>query len=508
MALHAGSSSYTSPLELRRYGTLVGSTLVALASGTNYLGTRLRISNTQLNIIVGVYFSGPVWGRIVDRRGPRILLASGFIMLLIGYSGIRLFYDHGDSITKLGQPGLSLLVFCSFLTGFGGNGGLTASMNATAKSFPDRLRATTTGIVISGFGLSAFFFSTIAKVFFAHSTSSLLLLLSLGTSLPMIMGFFVVRPVPHAERPDDDEAFLHAGRQDYTAVSQSEIYEVPERNRVIEMSPSRSPPLPKSFPRTAESTALADIHGKTLLTSFDFWLLATITVFLSGTGLMYINNVGAMTKALYAHGNPEFNEAEAARYQGEQVSTISVANFLGRIIIGFSADFAKSKLGFPRSFGAAIIALGFVASQVAASRIEVLDRLWIASFILGLSYGGLFGLFPTITVDWFGLAHFSENWGFVSVSPAIGGNLFSLAFGRNLDAHDPTLASPAGEVSGRAIGDAAHQCLQGLTCYVDTLKLTIAACSLAFLLSLLAGWREWRRRKDESSVVWDAGADE
>ena len=51
----------------------------------------------------------------------------------------------------------------------------------------------------SGYGLSAFLFSTIAHIFFTGSTSTLLLVLSLGSSFPMILGFFFVRPVPLLE---------------------------------------------------------------------------------------------------------------------------------------------------------------------------------------------------------------------------------------------------------------------------------------------------------------------
>jgi hypothetical protein len=59
-------------------------------------------------------------------------------MLLTGYSGIRMFYNGGDSTTQLSSIALGLLVLCSFLTGMGGNGGLTASMNANAKSWPEK----------------------------------------------------------------------------------------------------------------------------------------------------------------------------------------------------------------------------------------------------------------------------------------------------------------------------------------------------------------------------------
>ena len=124
------------------------------------LGTRLKISHTQLNIValagngaesrafqhttwrfsVGTNSSGPIWGRIVDSRGPRILLACGFVFLLTGYSGIKYLYDAGLAPDALSAPSTTFyaLLFCSFLTGVGGAGGFTSSVNSTAKTFPDR----------------------------------------------------------------------------------------------------------------------------------------------------------------------------------------------------------------------------------------------------------------------------------------------------------------------------------------------------------------------------------
>lgn len=47
-----------------------------------------------------------------------------------------------------------------------------------------------------------------------------------------------------------------------------------------------------------------------------------------------INNVGSISQALYAKGDPDFDDLEAAKIQAAQVSTVSIMNFLGRIMIG------------------------------------------------------------------------------------------------------------------------------------------------------------------------------
>lgn len=514
----SGGKAAHSLISPRRLTTLFASLLVALGAGTNYvysayapqLGARLKINHTQLNIIglagnVGVYSSGPIWGRIVDKRGPQPLLITSACFLLLGYLGIRRVYDAGPGA----YDGLAfaLLVACGYLTGSGGNAGLCSAVNSTAKSFPDEARATAAGIVLSGFGLSAFFFSTVAHVAFPGSTSSFLLLLALGTSLPMILGFFLVRPVPfqpvepahvlESGAPEDEDVpnvtvetiFERENNSHTHLLSRRESleehmpilgheqyateYVVPHTSDSVELSPTREEFLGlsrhRSRSRLASHRSLSrpvvktemhqpNIHGKALWTSSDFWLILTIMSLLSGTGLMYINNVGSISEALSAQGNPDYDEVEAARLQARQVSTVSITNCLGRILVGMLADFVKNRLHMPRSYCATVISTFFLISQVLVIFTEDARQLWKASALLGLAYGGMMGLFPILCIEWFGMPHFSENWGFLSLSPLLGGNLFSIAFGRNLDAHAPLEDADQRETAivGVALNHAGH----------------------------------------------------
>lgn len=61
------------------------------------------------------------------------------------------------------------------------------------------------GFVVSGFGLSAFFFSTLAHAAFSDNTSAFLAVLALGTTLPNVLAYFVVRIVHDDERPEPGE---------------------------------------------------------------------------------------------------------------------------------------------------------------------------------------------------------------------------------------------------------------------------------------------------------------
>ncbi|KAF9067639.1 major facilitator superfamily domain-containing protein [Rhodocollybia butyracea] len=510
-----------------RITVLLASLLVALGSGTNYvpygpqLGAKLGISHTQLNLVgiggnVGVNLSGPIWGRIVDARGPKLLMVAGLALLFMGYSGIRWIYDAGlpKDATELSNLAIASLIACSFMTGLGGNGGLTAATNTTARTFPDKVRASTIGLVKSGFGLSAFLFSTIAHIAFPGNTSSFLFLLSLGTSFPMLVGIFLVHPIPPVSS-DTYHEIDHAS----PSVHDDDIQMHPTAHRSETLEGDlghRQPSMPADgyfrgvqgghaielgSPQVLRSPHVSgpalNIYGVRLWKSIDFWIPFATMSLLSGSGLMYINNVGSMAQALYTYRNVDrYDAIDASQWQAKQVSTISLMNFSGRILIGLLSDFIKSRFGLPRSTLLILVAFILLCSQVASAYIEDVSILWRASALLGLGYGGMFSLFATLCIEWYGLPHFSENWGYLSLSPLIGANIFSLAFGRNIDAHQRTdtgYMPPPAKIPAR-------QCLEGLACYVDSIYLTIGACTCAIALSIWTAWRDRRKQAEAGRV--------
>jgi hypothetical protein len=161
---------------------------------------------------------------------------------------------------------------------------------------------------MSGYGLSAFLFSTISHIFFVGSASPLLLLLSLGSSIPMILGFFFVCPVPLPEEELNREVYSETSSSAYersissrTPLLNDDDDEVPSmRSRNRETSR-------RSLSRGAAMALnmLPNVYGKKLLCSSDFWLLfgihsirtfsclstilfviSNILFVVSGTGLM------------------------------------------------------------------------------------------------------------------------------------------------------------------------------------------------------------------------------
>ena len=275
---------------------------------------------------VGVYSSSPVWGRIVDSRGPRILLACSFVFLLGGYSGIRYLYDSGLAPDALSVPAVIFyaLLLCSFLTGVGGSGGISGALNTVSKTFPDQAvcsprfcknyfllispwkRASTTGLVMSGYGLSAFFFSTISHIFFVGSASPLLLLLSLGSSIPMILGFFFIRSVP-LPLPEERKVYSETSSSDYeqrnsisshTPLLHHDHHISGQDDDDVQSNPSlRSRNCETSRRSLSRGAAMAldmlpNVYGKKLWCSSDFWMLFgihSIRTFTYLSGILFIS---------------------------------------------------------------------------------------------------------------------------------------------------------------------------------------------------------------------------
>lgn len=132
--------------------------------------------------------------------------------------------------------------------------------------------------------------------------------------------------------------------------------------------------------------------------------------------------MGLIAQSLYAKNFPVYDEVESFKFQTLQVSAVSVMNCVGRIFIGelfwsswtrtgnmvifigIFADFVKNRIGLRRAYCISLVAIFFFTSQLVAMSIVDVKELWKASLLVGFSYGSLFGLFPTIIIDWFGMS--------------------------------------------------------------------------------------------------------
>ncbi|GAK62491.1 MFS general substrate transporter [Moesziomyces antarcticus] len=553
----------------RKLVSLAGSVCVSLSAGSNYafssfapqLQESLHLSSTQINLIgiagnAGVYLSSPLWGRFIDKRGPHTALVVAAVLVPLGYAGLSASYTG-----EWRMHSTPLLFVLNLLTGLGNSGGFTAAMNAQAKSWGGSRRGTATALVLSGFGLSAFFYSTLSHLLFPGNTGDYLLLLAFGSMASMLIGLGLIKIIPpletpapaHAERSEGGSGYLRR-RTSSDIGARATVWHQPEAlsaeatddeddaraphaggSRDITPAEEVDPEAQGLLSGRDESKrpgrevdpAHIDISGRKLFGQPDFYLIFLVMTLVSGAGLLLINNVGTITKTLWdynhrtdavlvAASNADLrrrralvsSEAfEAAKksakssvqqMQARQVSLISLCNFSGRIIIGLLSDWLVNRTASAANrvwLLVVVTTLAFGSQLLAAfpGAVDTVDRLFAVSALTGLAYGTLFGVCPTLVFEWFGMKHFSQNYGFVSLSPVVAGNVFNLLFGHIYDSHVPADASVLSAVSDvlasvRGKNDhpaTRHLCMDGEECYRQVFVVTSVGCAVAILLSLV-----------------------
>ncbi|KAK6507568.1 hypothetical protein TWF481_005997 [Arthrobotrys musiformis] len=457
-------STAPTSFKVARYVALAACTAVSLACGTNYvysayapqLARELHLSTTESNIIgtagnFGMYLSGIPAGMLVDRKGPRLAILIGAFSLFAGYYPIYRVFDASVNI------GVGWLALFSTFTGIGSCFAFSASIKVAALNFP-KSRGTATALPLAAFGLSAFFFSTLSSWLFPGNTSDFLFVLSTATASIVFAAFFFIRVVP---RPGA-----------YSAVATDEP----------EISTNR---LRRTKSRDSHTSfdIEPDIRGWALVKHSEFWRLFLMLGILTGIGLMTINNIGHSVKALWYAYDPKKDSKEVERFQGVHVSILSLCSFSGRLISGTVSDVLKKKFGYSRVWLVFASSSVFLLGQFAGMMVSNPHSLWLVSGLNGFSYGLVFGVFPTIVSEAFGLHGLSQNWGTMTLGPVIFGNITNLFFGKIYDGHS------------KKIDEGTYECAEGIGCYQSAYALT-AFASLAVMATAL--WDIFLHRRDNA----------
>jgi len=133
----------------------------------------------------------------------------------------------------------------------------------------------------------------------------------------------------------------------------------------------------------------------------------------TGAGLTVINNVGEVVLSLGGTNGD----------QNIFVKLLSVCSCVGRITFGISSDLLAHRLSRASFFTIALV--GMCSMQLYLGFASTVNALYFGICGVGLFYGGLFSMAPTMTADIFGLKFFGTNWGIAGVGPGIGSLLFA-----------------------------------------------------------------------------------
>ncbi|KAI9593384.1 major facilitator superfamily domain-containing protein [Syncephalis fuscata] len=389
----------------QRLVSLVCAMLSNLSAGTRYafplfgppIAKQLGYSHLQLNIIasagdIGTYLSAPLFGGLVDNYGASFgcLLAATFM-----FAGF-----HGLATMFAGIFGSSywLAAFFLIFVGAGSSSACMAALSTTARNFPPDLRGSMLGLPISFFGLSALVLSFINSWWFVapssiengvekggetdtgggHSTPN-------SPLTPVsIIDTHERMHFPNRPRASSDAPLLLNASSAYNALSSSDNCHVIDTD---------------------------DLSMHALFQDRNFWQLWSMMGILTGTGLMYITNVGGIIRQLLLDSPAKLppSERELQLAASMHVALISLASFSARLIAGALSDYAKRNYNIRRlSF---IIATGIImmVAQLMALTVSTPSGLLVVTLVIGSAYGALFTLFTAITSEYWGLSTFGRN---------------------------------------------------------------------------------------------------
>ncbi|RUS35021.1 major facilitator superfamily domain-containing protein [Jimgerdemannia flammicorona] len=450
---------------------------------------KLHYTQTQTNFVAvagnyGMYLSGPVWGWAVDVLGPQKGCLLAAIFMSIGYIAMALTYNQSLFSDSFGFMSIYFAV-----VGMGSTCSYMSTISTLAKTFTNNSRGVAFGVPIAIYGLSAFIWTTVGHFFFVSASGTLniypfLLFLAVATSAINL------------------NSAIAFGNLTFSAEDQKGKAPEPDAVVVVAQAPSvsRAKPQTSRASTPTESTPLviedeiyvqedlvvAQIYGDPDMSGFAFLkhseVMAFILsfIFFSGPGLMIINSVGAIISSLY---NITDDATSLASLQSTHVSIISIMSCTGRVGAGVVSDFLKhrhiSRLWSYLAFGAVM----FVGQCLGAVFVDRVERLPWLTVLVGLAYGGVFSVAPTITAEFWGTRRFASNWGWVSWAPAFGGLVCNLAFGAFYDEEGRRQRSSGG-FSG----------CHGATCFRNPFIFTTCAVLAGLVITVALSFSRRRRK--------------
>ncbi|TYZ66009.1 hypothetical protein PybrP1_004467 [[Pythium] brassicae (nom. inval.)] len=216
-----------------------------------------------------------------------------------------------------------------------------------------------------------------------------------------------------------------------------------------------------------------DVTGVALLSDARFWLLFAAVLVAVGACLFVMSNVAFIVESL---GGP-------MEQVPLMVASFAMSNTLARLATGVASDRLVARARLPRAAFAALSVL-LTALTLAAFLVVPARALLVPVTMAGVAEGVMFGTFPVIIREAFGLRHFGKNYGLISVANCIG---YPFVFSPMSSFFYERAASARG-------GDDGAKCF-GPECFRPVFLVAIALCGVAFACCVtLMRVRAHRRR--------------
>ncbi|MGC3997713.1 MAG: OFA family MFS transporter [Anaeromyxobacter sp.] len=325
-------------------------------------------------------------GRWQDRVGPRPVAVTGFALWALGN------VLAGLGTARLGAPWLYATY--GVMGGLGLGLGYVTPVSAVTKWFPDR-RGLGSGLVVMGFGLGAFGYSTFLKSWPAFAAVSHQAVEVVAARAHLAPG----QPAPAL--PPEAVALLMS-----IFLWSGAVYAVVGIACALLV---RNPPPQASAPAAAAGAAPAsalDLPPSQALRTGRFWALWGMLFLDVTAGILFISSAVPIMRELTGAA-----PAAAVAVYG----VLALFNGLGRLVWGALSDRLGRNLAYVLIFGSQALIFAAVGG------VHTLGWVGVLFAVVLLGYGGGFGVMPSFVADHFGTRSLGVNYGWVLTAWGVGG---------------------------------------------------------------------------------------
>ncbi|OBA26246.1 MFS general substrate transporter, partial [Hanseniaspora valbyensis NRRL Y-1626] len=396
-----------------------GSVMIISLYSSTWL-TLLNYNSFQINLIssainIGAYMVPPILGAICDTHGPVTLSLISFFS----------FVPHYYIMSRIGSIPISevkhfsIMIYCCAMIGCGTSSLYFASLISCARFFKES-KMMSVSMPTTLYGCGSVLFAYVVthwkkfklipkdKVEFNSDTTFLNLqqvfkYMALFYFIVIVLNYVATAIVTHLKLEYEEEL--------------EEVEVAEERNPLLHRDNTNY----EAITNTLTNKLQRFIRNKKTVLLF-------LIVFLSiGCLETFISNMAAISE-LYSSDKLIYSPQIA-------LSNFSIFSTCIRFVVGMVVDLSAKKYGKHSKnvdiyLMICLLILGLISQTVMYLSNSYLN---ILSGVMGISYGGLFTIFPIITLNHYDDSIFAIAYGCFLLAPAAGTPLFSLVFAKIFD---------------------------------------------------------------------------
>jgi len=393
--------------------------VMAAALSKNLKLTQPQLTTIALGGMIGQYPAAAGVGYLIDTYGPWLCSLLAAVLFSVGFGLFSLECAKTPGVDGVlvhsSQTSFYILTFAFLLCGLGTVNSYFSSLFAATRTFP-RHPGIASGLSMGLFGLSPLLLTIVAGNLFDDGKDELNVIgytrfLSILTLVANLIGACTL-DVKHAKRRTEEA---------------EEDSEADEETPLIRSTISLADPL-------------TPLRG--VLRDSSFWVLAFIVAMTLGSSEMVISNAGSIVLSL----PPSVSVLDSPTVvTAQQVRLLSFSNTVSRLLIGSIADWmspigrqSREDTDEPnvrrRKFTSRVMLLAVFSITLSAAfaygagGVKSRSQMWPLSVGVGISYGAIFTLVPSIVSVFWGSTNVARNFGLITYSPFLFTPVFSYLY--------------------------------------------------------------------------------